>query len=63
MHVWVGQNIAQGQPDWDYVLNGWYNETKYYTYGVEYSGLSSNGKAIGHYTQVWILHGYHGLQV
>ena len=50
--MWVGQNIAQGQPDWDYVLMGWYNETKDYTYGREYSGLTGNGRAIGHYTQV-----------
>ena len=52
--VWVGQNIYQGQPDWDVVLNGWWDEVTDpgFTWGVKYSGMMNRGKPIGHYTQV-----------
>ncbi len=52
--VWVGQNIYQGQPDWDVVLNGWWDEVTDpgFTWGIKYSGMMNRGKPIGHYTQV-----------
>ncbi len=42
----VGQNIHQGQPNWDKVMSDWWGEVKQYTYGA------SNSAMVGHYTQV-----------
>ena len=48
----MGQNLAWGYGSWDAAIQGWFNEVKYFKFGT---GSTANGKAVGHYTQVFIL--------
>ena len=48
--IYTGQNLAWGYGTWDAAIQGWFNEVKDFQFGTG----STNGKAVGHYTQVHI---------